>query len=85
MPECFPFGLRSVDSEYKHTFSMEELLKTIARALVDNPDEVQVRGIEGERVTVLELRVAPTDVGKIIGRLEILCSKNPSSQPPATD
>ncbi len=36
---------------------MRELLETIAKALVDNPDRVQVRAVEGEEVTVLELRV----------------------------
>ena len=47
---------------------MKELLEAIARALVDNPDQVQVRAIEGEEVTVLELRVHPSDLGKVIGR-----------------
>jgi predicted RNA-binding protein YlqC (UPF0109 family) len=47
---------------------MKELVEQMARALVDHPDEVQVRAIEGERTTVLELRVAPGDLGKVIGR-----------------
>jgi len=47
---------------------MKELVEVIAKALVDNPDEVQVRAVEGEQVTVLELRVHPTDLGKVIGR-----------------
>lgn len=47
---------------------MKELVEAIAKALVDNPDQVQVRAIEGEQVTVLELRVHPTDLGKVIGR-----------------
>jgi uncharacterized protein len=47
---------------------MKELLEAIARALVDNPGQVQVRAIEGEQVTVLELRVHPSDLGKVIGR-----------------
>jgi predicted RNA-binding protein YlqC (UPF0109 family) len=47
---------------------MKELLEGIARALVDNTDQVQVRIIEGEEVTVLELRVHPSDLGKVIGR-----------------
>ena len=47
---------------------MRELLEAIAKALVDNPDQVQVRAIEGKEVTVLELRVHPSDVGKVIGR-----------------
>lgn len=47
---------------------MKELLEAIAKALVDNPDQVQVRAIEAELVTVLELRVHPDDLGKVIGR-----------------
>ncbi len=47
---------------------MRELVEAIAKALVDNPDQVQVRAIDGEQVTVLELRVHPTDLGKVIGR-----------------
>jgi len=35
---------------------------------VDHPENVQVRAVEGEQVTVLELRVHPTDLGKVIGR-----------------
>ena len=47
---------------------MKELLEAIAKAIVDNPDQVQVRVIEGEQVTVLELQVHSSDVGKLIGR-----------------
>ena len=47
---------------------MRELVEGMARALVDHPDQVQVRAIEGEQTTVLELRVAPGDLGKVIGR-----------------
>ena len=47
---------------------MKELLEMIAKALVDNPDRVQVRAVEGEETTVLELRVHPSDLGKVIGR-----------------
>ncbi len=47
---------------------MRELVEEMARALVDHPDQVQVRAIEGEPTTVLELRVAPGDLGKVIGR-----------------
>ena len=46
---------------------MKELLLYIAKNLVDNPDAVTVTEIEGEN-TVLELRVAPEDMGKVIGR-----------------
>ena len=47
---------------------MKELIEQIAKALVDNPDEVSVRSIEGEQTTVLELRVAESDLGKVIGK-----------------
>ena len=47
---------------------MKELVEAIAKALVDNPDQVQVRAIEGEQVTVFELRVHPSDLGKVISR-----------------
>jgi predicted RNA-binding protein YlqC (UPF0109 family) len=40
----------------------------MARALVDDSDAVQVREVEGERVTIIELRVAPGDLGKVIGK-----------------
>ena len=46
---------------------MKELLLYIARSLVDYPDQVSVTELEGEE-TVLELRVAPEDMGKVIGR-----------------
>ena len=46
---------------------MKDLLLYIAKNLVDNPDAVTVTEIEGE-VTTLELRVAPEDMGKVIGR-----------------
>jgi len=47
---------------------MKELVEAIAKALVDKPDEVKVKTVEGEQVTVLELRVDPSDVGKVIGK-----------------
>ena len=47
---------------------MRDLVEAIAKALVDNPDQVQVRSVDGEQVIVLELRVHPTDLGKVIGR-----------------
>jgi uncharacterized protein len=47
---------------------MKELVEAIAKALVDHPEQVQVRSVEGEQVTVLELRVHPEDLGKVIGR-----------------
>jgi len=47
---------------------MKELIEDIAKALVDIPDEVAVNVVEGEQVTVLELRVAQSDLGKVIGK-----------------
>jgi predicted RNA-binding protein YlqC (UPF0109 family) len=47
---------------------MKSLVEQIAKSLVDNPDEVSVAEIEGERTTVYELRVAKNDIGKIIGK-----------------
>ena len=47
---------------------MKELVEAIAKALVDNPDQVHVRAIEGEQVTVFELRVHKSDLGQVIGR-----------------
>jgi len=48
--------------------AMKELLVEIAKALVDNPEDVQVTEVEGEQTTVLELRVHNEDLGKVIGR-----------------
>ncbi|MFP4497725.1 MAG: KH domain-containing protein [Vulcanimicrobiota bacterium] len=47
---------------------MKELLDYIAKSLVDNPGDVDVNQIEGERSIILELRVAPDDMGKVIGK-----------------
>ena len=47
---------------------MKELIEYIARALVDEPDEVNVTEVSGEATSVLELRVAAPDLGKVIGK-----------------
>ena len=47
---------------------MKEVLEVVAKALVDHPDDVSVTEVEGERETVLELRVADDDMGKVIGK-----------------
>jgi predicted RNA-binding protein YlqC (UPF0109 family) len=47
---------------------MRDLVESIAKALVDHPEQVLVNAVEGEQVTVLELRVAADDMGKVIGR-----------------
>ncbi len=48
--------------------AMRDLLEEIAKALVDNPEDVSVAEVEGEQTTVLELRVKNEDLGKVIGR-----------------
>lgn len=47
---------------------MKEFIDYIVRALVDNPDQVEVAEVEGTRTTVYELRVAQGDLGKVIGK-----------------
>ena len=47
---------------------MKELILMIAKSLVDKPDEVQVDEVRGDITTVLELRVAKDDLGKVIGK-----------------
>ena len=47
---------------------MKELIKYIAQALVDNPDQVRVEEVEGNQTSVLELKVAKEDLGKVIGK-----------------
>ena len=47
---------------------MKELVEVIARALVENPDEVVVIETERDGETVIELKVAPSDMGKVIGK-----------------
>ena len=47
---------------------MKELILVMARALVDKPDEVEIKEIEGDVTTILELKVAKEDLGKVIGK-----------------
>ena len=47
---------------------MKELILVMARALVDKPDEVEIKEIEGDGTTILELKVAKEDLGKVIGK-----------------
>ena len=47
---------------------MKELVKFIAQSLVDNPEQVEVTEIQGEQTSVIELRVAKEDLGKVIGK-----------------
>ena len=47
---------------------LKELVAVMAKALVDKPDEVEIREIEGDVTTILELKVAKDDLGKVIGK-----------------
>ena len=47
---------------------MKELIEYIAKLLVDNPEEVSVTELEGEQTSVIELKVAKEDLGKVIGK-----------------
>lgn len=47
---------------------MKELVEVIAKSLVDNPNEVSVNELQGEQSIILELKVAPEDMGKVIGK-----------------
>ena len=48
--------------------SMKELVEIIAKALVDNPDEVVVTETEKDKAVIVDLKVAPSDMGKVIGK-----------------
>jgi predicted RNA-binding protein YlqC (UPF0109 family) len=52
---------------YSPSDLLEELLEAIATTLVDHPEGVQVRAVQGQSVTILELQVHPEDVGQVIG------------------
>ena len=47
---------------------LSDLIGYVSKSLVDNPDEVSVKEVTGQQTTVLELRVAKSDLGKIIGK-----------------
>lgn len=47
---------------------IRQLVEEIAKSLVDTPEEVVVKEVAGEHATVLELRVSPSDLGKVIGK-----------------
>ena len=47
---------------------MKELVSVMAKSLVDNPDEVEIKEIEGDVTIILELKVAKDDLGKVIGK-----------------
>jgi len=47
---------------------MKDLIEYVAKSLVDHPDAVEVREVEGEQTSVIELKVAKEDLGKVIGK-----------------
>jgi len=47
---------------------MKDLLKRIVQSLVDNPEQVEVSGVESDRTLILEIRMAKADIGKVIGK-----------------
>ena len=47
---------------------MKELVETIVKSIVDNPNDVNVKEVAGDKTTVIELRVAQPDIGKVIGK-----------------
>lgn len=47
---------------------MKELVEYVVKSLVDNPDKVKIDEVEGEKTTVIELRVDSSDLGKVIGK-----------------
>lgn len=47
---------------------MKELVELIAKSLVDNPDKVKVFQLDGQQSSIIELKVAPEDIGKVIGK-----------------
>ena len=55
----------SADQRY---IAMKELIKYIIQALVDHPEQVAITGVEGKQITVLEVKVAKEDLGKVIGK-----------------
>ena len=56
------------DQASSREVDMKDLLEYLAKALVDNPDRVEVTSVEGEKSIILQLRVDPEDVGKVIGK-----------------
>jgi predicted RNA-binding protein YlqC (UPF0109 family) len=70
-PSGLIVGAQTVRGKYmtqQNMVAVEELVREIARALVDQPDAVEVQSVGREENTVLKLRVAPQDVGKVIGK-----------------
>jgi predicted RNA-binding protein YlqC (UPF0109 family) len=60
--------VRLDDEKFLEVVTMKELIKFMAQALVDFPDKVEVSEVTGEQTSVIELRVAKEDLGKVIGK-----------------
>jgi predicted RNA-binding protein YlqC (UPF0109 family) len=56
------------DKNFVEVVTMKDLIKFMAQALVDHPEQVDVSEIAGEQTSVIELRVAKEDLGKVIGK-----------------
>jgi predicted RNA-binding protein YlqC (UPF0109 family) len=61
-------GLALIDEEFLEVVTMKDLIKFMAQALVDHPEQVEVSEVAGEQTSVIELRVAKEDLGKVIGK-----------------
>jgi predicted RNA-binding protein YlqC (UPF0109 family) len=61
-------GLTLIDEESVEVVTMKDLIKFMAQALVDHPEQVVVSEVAGEQTSVIELRVAKEDLGKVIGK-----------------
>lgn len=59
---------QSGSPDVRHELTLKELIQYIAEALVDFPEEVEVKSMESENSVMLELKVSPKDVGKVIGK-----------------
>jgi uncharacterized protein len=57
-----------IDKKFEEVVTMKDLIKFMAQALVDHPEQVDVAEVAGEQTSVIELRVAKEDLGKVIGK-----------------
>jgi predicted RNA-binding protein YlqC (UPF0109 family) len=57
-----------IDKKFVEVVTMKDLIKFMAQALVDHPEQVDVSEVAGEQTSVIELRVAKEDLGKVIGK-----------------
>jgi predicted RNA-binding protein YlqC (UPF0109 family) len=60
--------LTFIHEEFVEVVTMKDLIKFMAQALVDHPEQVEVSEVVGEQTSVIELRVAKEDLGKVIGK-----------------